>query len=495
MNIYTISGLTISLLVGIFFGARETLSIDRQNILNDNVTLPCVYDGPEWPPECQLGLNIVKYNPFAIPAPPVYQSLEIAINVANNIVPHGCVEIVAGQFNENVNLSNITNVIIYGQGSNTILNGTMAFGGFSNLRVANLSINAAQGSNASGIVLAGGSSAEVDRVEISNSASSGLFIIDSSDVFVHHIISKSNGNPAYGSGISIFESNNVDVECSTAYDNHGQGIEIDSSSEIVINGNRTYQNCDTGIGISDLSSRCYPNYDVSFSAGCVIAEVCSIKSSLIWVVWNETYNNASSGIGSDGADGLFVGNNIIHDNGTFSCSIGSSQTGIYLLTTYNFLVQGNTIYGNHGCASVVVNKCKNGEVSNNTVSGNEIAGMNENVIYPTAACGHIFSDLDDTSGGGPGCENSCNVPYINCGGWNSVYNPFTDANQNFVNCCRCGGVSAPTATANPAIPTVFVQCTPPAGTPTPRPPINPAIFLTATITPPSISTQSVLYKK
>ncbi len=257
-----------------------------------------------------------------------------------------------------------------------------------------------------------------------------------------------------------------------------------------MNGNLSQWNCDTGIGVSDLSTRCYPDHNASFSAGCMIVEVCSIKSAYIWITWNESHGNASSGIGSDGADGLYILNNDIHDNGTWNCDVGSSRTGIYLLTTYNFLVRNNNVYGAHPCAGIVVNKCRSGEVVNNTVLGSEIAGMNDGVVYPAAVCGHIFSDLAGTSGGGSGCVNSCNVPYVGCGGWTSVYNSFTDANQYYLNCCRCGGVPAPTATANPAIPTVIVQCTPPLATPTPRSPISPAAYLTATITPPYASTQS-----
>jgi len=412
------------------------------------------------PEHCDLGRNVFVY----VQGSQLFPSLAHAIVAADTLAEQtgrACVRIAAGTHYETVELPGIRNVTIYGNvGSRPLVYGRLSFADFQNIEIFNIDWDGSVFSDkTAGLFFIEGQGLDLRGNTVSHASGYGIAYVRSTNAHIESNVVDDSGANKSGSGIGVIQSSFVEIVDNFVCRSGFEGIEIDSSDGIDILDNHTLDNCDCGIGVSDLTTRClpYPGY----GQGCAIAPLCSHLSTDIVIDGNTTTENCSCGIGSDGASGILITNNVISDNGqSCSCNVptGASQMGIYIITSTGIDIQSNNV-SNHACAGIVVNKSTGGNVDlTNSVSGNNprVLGLSSFITFPNATPGHIFHDLATPS------SNSCAVPFIGCGGWDSSYNS-NSPDQRYKACCLCATpMVIPTSTpkSGQGTSTPFPQCDP-----------------------------------
>lgn len=231
----------------------------------------------------------------------------------------------------------------------------------------------------------------------------GIFIRKSTNFLV--VVDSASRN---ADGLRIEASNIGEVRDGIFNQNCYEGIDIDSSDNIYVNGVQANNNNDAGIGISDLTSRCVsPPGEYGDCPVTVVPDnlICSHLPEGIVIKNNFTFFNNSAGIGSDGANGIYVEGNHIYANGLLDPPMGAvgwidpedrclrrdvrlldpewtgaGKMGIYMQHVKGVDLRGNTV--DTHCVGIAVQECQGVIVYNNTVTNYDHAYVNFNNIAP-----------------------------------------------------------------------------------------------------------------
>lgn len=231
----------------------------------------------------------------------------------------------------------------------------------------------------------------------------GILIQKSTDFIVSNTIAKrtADGLRIEASFGGIVNGGQFDQNCL-------EGIDIDSSDNIFINAVQANNNNDGGIGISDLTSRCVTSAGNENDCPVNIPInnlVCSHLPENIIIKNGVMKFNSSQGIGSDGANGIYIEGNYIYSNGVLEnpgdggwinpndrCLrrnerlpgdpnwSGAGKMGIYMQWSKGVDIRSNVI-DNH-CVGVAVMSCQGVHVANNTVTNFTMDYINYNNSAP-----------------------------------------------------------------------------------------------------------------